>query len=143
MLRVITVKQALRASSQLAATRNPEPSSYVQQIESEWETATPFKEIPGPTRWQLFRGFQKGGQYHQLEMNEVMRLHKQQFGDICLVPGLFGMPSTVVLFNEETFERVYRTEGQWPIRGGSEPVIHYRNNRKDKFFKDCIGLFSK
>ncbi|XP_016952969.1 probable cytochrome P450 12c1, mitochondrial [Drosophila biarmipes] len=141
MLR-LTAKQAMRASSQLAATRNPESSSYVQQIEAEWETAKPFREIPGPTRWQLFRGFQKGGQYHQLELNEVMRLHKQQFGDICLIPGLFGMPSTVVLFNAENFERVYRTEGQWPIRCGSEPVLHYRDNRKDEFFKDCVGLFS-
>jgi len=72
MLRVTTVKQALRASSQLAATRNPEASSYVQQIESEWETAKPFKEIPGLTRWQLFRGFQKGGQYHKLE-SDILR----------------------------------------------------------------------
>ncbi|XP_017011348.2 probable cytochrome P450 12c1, mitochondrial [Drosophila takahashii] len=141
MLR-LSVKHGLRASSQLAATRNPELSSYVQQIESEWESAKPFTEVPGPTRWQLFRGFQKGGQYHQLEMDEMMRLFKKQFGDICLIPGLFGMPSTVFTFNQETFERVYRTEGQWPVRGGSEPVLHYRKNRKDGFFKDCVGLFS-
>ncbi|XP_043646329.1 probable cytochrome P450 12c1, mitochondrial [Drosophila teissieri] len=141
MLR-LTVKHGLRASSQLAATRNPDTSSYVQQLESEWEDAKPFTEIPGPTRWQLFRGFQKGGQYHQLGMDDVMRMYKKQFGDICLIPGLFGMPTTVFSFNVKTFERVYRTEGQWPVRGGAEPVLHYRSKRKDEFFKDCVGLFS-
>lgn len=142
MLR-LTVKHGLRANSQLAATRNPDASSYVQQLESEWEGAKPFTELPGPTRWQLFRGFQKGGEYHQLGMDDVMRLYKKQFGDICLIPGLFGMPSTVFTFNVETFEKVYRTEGQWPVRGGAEPVIHYRNKRKDEFFKNCMGLFGK
>jgi len=76
-------------------------------------------------------------------MDDVMRLYKKQFGDICLIPGLFGMPSTVFTFNVETFEKVYRTEGQWPVRGGAEPVIHYRNKRKDEFFKNCMGLFGK
>uniref|UniRef100_A0A6P4EVS9 Probable cytochrome P450 12c1, mitochondrial n=1 Tax=Drosophila rhopaloa TaxID=1041015 RepID=A0A6P4EVS9_DRORH len=137
-----TVKHGLRASSQLAATKAPESTSYVQQVDSEWESAKPFSEIPGPTRWQLFRGYQKGGQYHQLGMDEVARLYRKQFGDICLIPGLFGMPSTVFSFNAETFERVYRTEGQWPVRGGAEPVLHYRDNRNDGFFKDCVGLFA-
>ncbi|XP_017071986.1 probable cytochrome P450 12c1, mitochondrial [Drosophila eugracilis] len=141
MLR-LTVRHGLRFSSQLAANRSSESSSYIQQLESEWETAKPFGELPGPTRWQLFRGFQKGGQYHQMGMDDVIRSYKKEFGDICLIPGLFGMPSTVFTFNEETFERVYRTEGQWPVRGGSEPVLHYRNNRKDEFFKDCVGLFN-
>ncbi|XP_017041563.1 probable cytochrome P450 12c1, mitochondrial [Drosophila ficusphila] len=141
MLRAI-VKQGLRASSRLAVNRNPDTSSYVQQLEAEWETAKPFSELPGPTRWQIFRGFQKGGQYHQLGMDEVMRLYRKQFGDICLIPGLFGMPSTIFTFNEATFQRIYRTEGQWPVREGAEPVLHYRKNRKDEFFKDCVGLFS-
>ncbi|XP_016982241.1 probable cytochrome P450 12c1, mitochondrial [Drosophila rhopaloa] len=137
-----TMKYSWRASSQLAATKAPESTSYVQQVsDSEWESAKPFSEIPGPTRWQLFRGYQKGGQYHQLAMDELVALYRKQFGDICLVPGLFGMPSTVFTFNAETFERVYRTEGQWPVRRGAEPVLHYRDKRKDGFFKDGVGLF--
>ncbi|XP_017037604.1 probable cytochrome P450 12c1, mitochondrial [Drosophila kikkawai] len=134
-----TVKNGLRASSQLAAIRNPE---QVQQVDPEWETARPFADLPGPTRWQLFRGYQKGGQYHQLDFDELMRLYRKQFGEICMIPGLFGMPSTVIAFNAETFEKVFRTEGQWPVRGGAEPVLHYRENRPDGFFKDCVGLFS-
>ncbi|XP_020809616.1 probable cytochrome P450 12c1, mitochondrial [Drosophila serrata] len=134
-----TVKNGLRTSSQLAAARNPD---QVQQLESEWQLAKPFTELPGPTRWQLFRDYQRGGQYHNLGMEEMMHLYRKQFGDICMIPGLFGMPSTVFAFNAETFEKIYRTEGQWPVRGGAEPVLHYRENRPDGFFKDCVGLFS-
>ncbi|KAH8296842.1 hypothetical protein KR054_011955 [Drosophila jambulina] len=134
-----TVQNGLRTSSQLAFSRNPEE---VQQLDPEWQMAKPFADLPGPTRWDLFRGYQKGGQYHQLGLDEVMRLYRKQFGDICMVPGLFGMPSTVIAFNAETFEKVFRTEGQWPVRGGSEPVLHYRKKRADGFFNDCVGLFS-
>ncbi|KAH8266114.1 hypothetical protein KR038_003488 [Drosophila bunnanda] len=134
-----TVKNGLRTSSQLAAARNPEQT---QHLEPEWERAKPFADLPGPTKWQLFRGYQKGGQYHQLELDEMMRLYRKQFGDICMIPGLFGRPSTVIVFNADTFEKVYRTEGQWPVRDGAEPVLHYREKRPDGFFKDCVGLFS-
>ncbi|XP_022216791.1 probable cytochrome P450 12c1, mitochondrial [Drosophila obscura] len=117
-------------------------SSYMEQLEGEWNTAKPFEEIPGPTRWQLWRGFQKGGEFHHLDMAELMELYQTRFGDMCRVPGLFGMPTTVFTFKVENFERIYRTEGQWPVRGGADPVLHYRANRKDGFFKDCVGLFS-
>ncbi|XP_034658380.1 probable cytochrome P450 12c1, mitochondrial [Drosophila subobscura] len=115
---------------------------YMEQLDGEWNTAKPFAEIPGPTRWQLWRGFQKGGEFHDLDMAQLMDLYQSRFGDLCRVPGLFGMPTTVFTFKVENFERVYRTEGQWPVRGGADPVLHYRANRKDGFFKDCVGLFS-
>ncbi|KAH8286893.1 hypothetical protein KR018_007283 [Drosophila ironensis] len=137
-----TVKHGLRAASQLTATKYTEPSSYVQHLEAEWATAKPFSDLPGPTRWQLWRGYQNGGDYHNLGMDQIMLLYRKKYGDTCLIPGMFGMPSTVITFNEQSFERVFRTEGQWPVREGAEPVLHYRRNRKDGFFKDCVGLFS-
>ncbi|KAH8234977.1 hypothetical protein KR032_007006, partial [Drosophila birchii] len=135
-----TLKTGLRTSSQLAVNRNPQ--EQVQKLDPEWQTAKPFADLPGPTKWQLFRGFQRGGQYYQKGMDELMSLYKKQFGDICLIPGLFGMPTLVIAYNMETFEKVFRTEGQWPRRDGADPVLHYRDNRPDGFFKDCVGLFS-
>ncbi|XP_017139100.1 probable cytochrome P450 12c1, mitochondrial [Drosophila miranda] len=151
MIRRAVVHQGIRAMSSLAGVqviskKNLDPaassSSYMEQLEGEWNTAKPFEEIPGPTRWQLWRGFQKGGEFHHLDMAELMDLYRSRFGDMVRVPGLFGMPTTVFTFKVENFERIYRTEGQWPVRGGADPVLHYRANRKDGFFKDCVGLSS-
>ncbi|KAH8261331.1 hypothetical protein KR044_007182 [Drosophila immigrans] len=118
-------------------------SSYMQQLKAEWQTAKSYNDLPGPSRWQLFRGFLKGGEYTNLDMRELMLLLRKQYGDTFLMPGVFGMADNVVTFNVENFEKAFRTEGQWPDRPGADAVIHYRLNRRDGFFKDCIGLFSR
>ncbi|XP_060660706.1 probable cytochrome P450 12c1, mitochondrial [Drosophila nasuta] len=117
-------------------------SSYMQQLKADWQTAKSYNDLPGPSRWRMFRGFLKGGEFTNLDMRELMFLLRNQYGDTFLLPGVFGMPDNVVTFNVENFEKTYRTEGQWPERPGADVVVHYRNNRPDGFFKDCIGLFS-
>ncbi|KAH8371907.1 hypothetical protein KR093_009269 [Drosophila rubida] len=134
---------AYRCRSTAAAVKmNAGENSYMQQIKSEWQTAKSFTDLPGPSRWQVLRGFLKGGQYTNLDMRELMLLLRKQYGDTFLMPGFFGMADNVVTFNVENFERAFRTEGIWPERPGSDAVVHYRQNRPDGFFKDCIGLFS-
>lgn len=124
-------------------TQNGVDNSYMQQSLTEWKFAKPFEELPGPTRWQMLRGFLKGGEYARLDMRELMLLFRQRYGNTFLMPGLFGMPSNVVTFNVENFEKAYRTEGKWPVRPGADAVLHYRKNRADGFFKDCLGLMGR
>ncbi|XP_034483067.1 probable cytochrome P450 12c1, mitochondrial [Drosophila innubila] len=134
---------AYRWSSSAAALKtNAVDSSYVQQLQAEWKTAKSFKELPGPTRWQMFRGFMNGGEYAKMDMRNLMIYFRELYGDTFLMPGLFGMPNNLVTFNVDNFEKAYRTEGQWPVRPGSEVFVHYREKRADGFFKDCMGLLS-
>ncbi|EDW79018.1 uncharacterized protein Dwil_GK10770 [Drosophila willistoni] len=140
-----------RARSTIAATNinvkvnnghnlNDKSAQFAKQMQTEWRTARDFKELPGPSRWQMWRGFQKNGEYYHLDLFELMLHYRQLYGDIFLLPGLFGMPSNVVTFSIDSFEKIFRTEGQWPVRTGADPVLHYREKRKDGFFKDCMGL---
>ncbi|KAH8410742.1 hypothetical protein KR222_002198 [Zaprionus bogoriensis] len=142
-LRPCSALPCRRWRSTVATTPNTESaadSSYMQQLEAEWKSAKPFDRLPGPSRWQMFRGFLKGGEYAKLDMRELMLLFRHRYGDTFLMPGLFGMPSNVVTFNVDNFEKAFRTEGKWPVRPGSDAIVYYRKNRADGFFRDCVGL---
>ena len=54
--------------------------------------------------------------------------------------GNFGQPDVVLTFNAEDFEKVYRTEGVWPMRIGLHTFDHYRKNVRPEIFKGVGGL---
>ncbi|XP_014102782.2 probable cytochrome P450 12c1, mitochondrial [Bactrocera oleae] len=106
----------------------------------EWQKALPYKSIPRLTRYQMMRGFLKGGEFANLSLNDFVFKCRERLGDIYRLPGVIGQPDSVVLFNVDDFEKVYRTEGMWPSRPGTDAVRYYRQNRKDGFFKETMGL---
>nr|AFH54190.1 cytochrome P450 [Bactrocera dorsalis] len=106
----------------------------------EWQQALPYKSMPRLTRYQLLRGFLKGGEFADLSLNDFIFKCRERLGDIYRLPGVIGQPDSVVLFNVDDFEKVYRTEGIWPKRPGTDAVRYYRENRKDGFFKETMGL---
>lgn len=59
------------------------------------------------------------------------------------LPGLFGRRDVVFAFDPKDFEKVYRTEGQWPIRRGLDTFSHYRQNVRPDVFKNMGGLISE
>uniref|UniRef100_W8BVC2 Putative cytochrome P450 12c1, mitochondrial n=1 Tax=Ceratitis capitata TaxID=7213 RepID=W8BVC2_CERCA len=119
---------------------NVDNKSYVDILDAEWQQALPYKAIPGLTRFQMWRGFMKGGDFANLSMNDLLLKCRERFGDIYRMPGIFGQPPSIVLFNLTDFEKVYRTEGVWPVRPGGEIILHYRSSRKDGFFNETMGL---
>uniref|UniRef100_A0A0K8UE67 Putative cytochrome P450 12c1, mitochondrial n=2 Tax=Bactrocera latifrons TaxID=174628 RepID=A0A0K8UE67_BACLA len=106
----------------------------------EWQQALPYKSMPRLTRYQMLRGFLKGGEFADLSLNDFVFKCRERLGDIYRLPGVIGQPDSVVLFNVDDFEKVYRTEGIWPSRPGTDAVRYYRENRKDGFFKETMGL---
>lgn len=58
------------------------------------------------------------------------------------LPGIFGRRDVVFAFDPKDFERVYRTEGQWPIRRGLDTFSHYRQNVRPDVYKNMDGLIS-
>ncbi|TMW47152.1 hypothetical protein DOY81_007770 [Sarcophaga bullata] len=119
---------------------NLEPS-YVTSLQEEWSTAKPFKSIPGPSKFQIFRGFMKGGEFYDLSFVDVLNLCRQRYGDIFYMPGLFGLNSNLITFNLDDHQKIFRTEGPYPVRPGNELLTYYRLLRKDDFYgEEYLGV---
>ncbi|XP_061393813.1 probable cytochrome P450 12c1, mitochondrial [Musca vetustissima] len=125
----------LKASTKRYTT-GLENSDGNSSLEQEWQAAKPFKELPGPSKFELFRGFLKGGEFHGKPFDAVMRVCRQRYGDIYLLPGMFGLPTNLVSFNLADHEKVFRTEDSYPARPGLEAVTYYRLSQKNSMYSE-------
>uniref|UniRef100_A0A1I8NRH0 Cytochrome P450 n=1 Tax=Stomoxys calcitrans TaxID=35570 RepID=A0A1I8NRH0_STOCA len=116
-------------------------TSYVNDLQKEWQAAKPFPAVPGPTRFQMVRGFMKGGEFHDKPFDALLRLFRERYGDIFLMPGMFGQNTNLITFNLKDHEKVFRTEGAYPFRPGNELALEYRLARKDDLYdEDNLGV---
>ncbi|XP_065358585.1 probable cytochrome P450 12c1, mitochondrial [Calliphora vicina] len=116
-------------------------TSYANSLKEEWSGAKPFDSVPGLSKFQKFRGFMKGGEFHNLSFVDVLSLLRKRYGDIYYMPGLFGSSSNLITFNLDDHEKIFRTEGTYPVRPGNELVKYYRLSRKDNFYaEECLGV---
>lgn len=104
------------------------------------ENARPFEEIPGPTRFQLIRGVLPGGIFHGHSLKEFGSILRKQYGDLIKIPGTFGVPSIIMSFNPDHFEKVFRTEGIWPFRRPLGSFSYFRENIQKEFYGEYSGL---
>ncbi|XP_073839138.1 probable cytochrome P450 12c1, mitochondrial [Musca autumnalis] len=111
-------------------------NSYGSALAAEWQQAKPFKSIPGPTKLQVLRGFMKGGDFHGIPFDTFINLCRQRYGDIYLLPGMFGQNTNVITFNLNDYEKIFRTEGPYPVRPGNEIIFEYRLARKDDLYDE-------
>lgn len=106
--------------------------------------AKPFKELPGPSRLQMFRSFMKGGEFAGFPFDKVLSTCRERYGDIFLLPGAIGQPTNLITYNVKDFEKIFRTEGAYPIRPGLEVMTHYRLSKKDNFYsEEYLGVAGK
>lgn len=95
--------------------------------------ARPYEEIPGPKPlWFLgnaFRFLPIIGEYRDNSAINQFRTIQKQFGDIVRMDGLPSGRRTVCLFSPTLIEKMYRTEGTWPIRIAMQSLHEYRMNR--------------
>lgn len=68
---------------------------------------------------------------------------RDEYGLVAKLPGTFGRRDLILSFDPKDFEKVYRTEGQWPERKGLDSFIHYRKNVRPDVFKNMGGLVSE
>lgn len=71
------------------------------------------------------------------------RAMRNDFGDVVRIPGLLGRADTLLAFKPCIFEKVFRTEGQFPRRRGLETFIYYRKKWRPEIFGDTGGLLSE
>uniref|UniRef100_A0A182ISW4 Uncharacterized protein n=1 Tax=Anopheles atroparvus TaxID=41427 RepID=A0A182ISW4_ANOAO len=120
-----------------------QPAKAEEAIDQEWETAKPFSSLPGPNVWQLFRGFSKGGRYADISLVEVHKRMREDYGPIFRMPGMMGRRDIVMSFNPDDFEKVFRTEGTWPVRRGMDSMTYYRQKVRPEVFGEMGGLVSE
>ncbi|XP_055902448.1 cytochrome P450 CYP12A2-like [Eupeodes corollae] len=106
----------------------------------EWSQAKPFTTIPGPTKFQLIRGFLPGGVFHKTSLNDFAVLVRQMYGDLALVPGVFGKKDILMSYNPDDFRTAIRSEGVWPRRRLMETLSYHRSVHRKDDFNDMIGL---
>uniref|UniRef100_A0A182T0T9 Uncharacterized protein n=1 Tax=Anopheles maculatus TaxID=74869 RepID=A0A182T0T9_9DIPT len=126
-----------RSTVQAQATQ---PNSGEGVIDPEWTTAKPYKCIPGPSVWQLVTGFAKGGRYAELNLVELHYHLREEYGDLYRIPGWMGRPDILMSFSPEDFEKIYRTEGQWPVRRSFDCMAYYRQQVRPEIFGETNGL---
>lgn len=129
-----------RQNYAVAATVNAEPA--LQQDES-WSKARPYKDIPGPSKWELTKLFRPGGQLDGAEFDDVQLEFKNRYGNLCKLPGLMGKSDVVFIYEPEDIEKVYRTEGQYPIRRGLDTNEYYRKVHRKDLFQKTAGLVAE
>lgn len=68
---------------------------------------------------------------------------QSEYGLLARFPGMLGRRDVLISFDPQDFERVYRTEGQWPLRRGLELFTYYRKNVRPDLFQNMGGLISE
>ncbi|XP_055381402.1 uncharacterized protein LOC129611988 [Condylostylus longicornis] len=119
---------------------NHNETNLNSKFETEWETAKPYEKIPGPTRVQLLRWFMPGGKYHNISLQKVHKLMYKEYGVILKMPGFLGKRDVVLTFDPIDFEKVFRTEGTWPVRRGLDIIAYYRIIKQKELFEGAEGL---
>ncbi|XP_011292420.3 probable cytochrome P450 12c1, mitochondrial [Musca domestica] len=114
--------------------------SYTSILQEEWQQAKSFKSIPGPKKFQLIRDFMSGGDFHGKTFDSVLRMCRQRYGDVYLMPGMFGKQTNLITFNLADHEKIFRTEGPHPLRPGNEIIFDYRLQRKNDGLYDAENL---
>ncbi|XP_055919790.1 probable cytochrome P450 12b2, mitochondrial [Eupeodes corollae] len=134
-------RMSVQVSAKLSNTENgPKEAS---KLDREWLKAKDFSEIPGPSTFKLLSHYLPGGKLHNSNLIDFYKLLRDEYGDISQVKGIMGKPNVVFTYNPADIEKVYRTEGVWPIRVGLETFTYYRKKIRPDVFKNVGGLVSE
>ncbi|XP_065365991.1 probable cytochrome P450 12a4, mitochondrial [Calliphora vicina] len=110
---------------------------------TEWLSGKKFESIPGPSKYQILRAFMPGGKFYKKSFIEFNRQLRSQYGDIFLVPGLFGKRDVLFTYNPKDYQQVFRTEGIYPMRRGFDIIQYHRKELKKDIFKHAVGLVAE
>lgn len=83
------------------------------------------------------------GQYHNIELAELHRALRAEYGDLIKFPGLFGNKGVIFSYLPTDFEHMFRTEGIWPLRRGMATFDHYRKHIRPDLFAESGGLLNE
>ncbi|EDS34542.1 cytochrome P450 [Culex quinquefasciatus] len=103
----------------------------------------PYNKIPGPSVTMMLSGILFQGQTKDLSIMDMHRIMRDSYGDLVRVPGVLGRKDTLMSFSPDDYEKLFRTEGQWPNRRGMDTFVYYRNKVRPDVFKGMGGLVNE
>ncbi|NP_001306761.1 cytochrome P450 12B4 [Ceratitis capitata] len=106
------------------------------RTDAEWLNAKSYKEIPGPSIFELLRTQFPGGALYKTNIKEMEDYFRKRYGDILRFKGTLGKIDTVFTFNPADFETVYRNETIWPVRLGVDSLTYYRVSNQGRAWGD-------
>lgn len=72
----------------------------------------------------------------------MLKILRDQYGDIYRMKGIQGKPDIVFTYNPDDFEVTYRNEGIWPKHSGLESFTYYRKEKRPDVYHGVGGLVS-
>ncbi|KAH8292309.1 hypothetical protein KR054_008261 [Drosophila jambulina] len=107
----------------------------------EWLQAKPFEEIPRVNVLSMFAKIAlPGGKYKNLELMDMFKAMQEDYGDLFFLGGMLGSPAVLMTHNPKDFEVVFRNEGVWPLRPGSDTLRYHRTVHRKDFFQGVEGV---
>ncbi|KAH8417248.1 hypothetical protein KR222_007047 [Zaprionus bogoriensis] len=107
----------------------------------EWQQARPFEEMPHASKLSMTYNMAfPGGKYRNMGLSQLVLAVREDYGDILRMPTIFGSTPMVSTYNPKDFEVVYRHEGIWPHRPGSDTMRYHREEFRKDFFQGVEGL---
>lgn len=109
---------------------------------SEWQQARPFSEVPRDGVLKFARQLLPGGRYYNLDSAQLVKAMQKDYGNIYIMPGMFGRPDALYTHSPLDFERVFRNEGAWPMRPNSVTLRYHRNKLRADFYENVEGILA-
>ncbi|XP_014364516.2 cytochrome P450 CYP12A2 [Papilio machaon] len=106
----------------------PNATESVQSLKS-WD------EIPGPSKLPFISSlhhFLPMGSFYNIDGFELLDKLYKTYGPIVRLPGLFGSPDIVIIYDAESIAYILRSENLTPKRPGFQSLEHYRKEYKKK-----------
>ncbi|XP_013161641.1 PREDICTED: cytochrome P450 CYP12A2-like [Papilio xuthus] len=116
-------------------------TSVTNVISDATESIQPLKswdEIPGPSKLPIIstlHHFLPMGSFYKIGGYEFFDKLYKTYGPITRLPGFFGSPDVVILYDAESIAHILRSENLMPKRPGFQSLEHYRKEYKKKHGK--------
>ncbi|KAH8321783.1 hypothetical protein KR067_000968, partial [Drosophila pandora] len=102
--------------------------------------AKPYSEIPRPGKLEFLRAFMPGGEFHDYSIVDYATAMRNRYGDIFIIPGMFGRKDWVTTFSTKDIEMVFRNEGVWPKRDTFASFTYFRKHIRPDVYGESVGL---
>ncbi|XP_033255174.1 probable cytochrome P450 12a4, mitochondrial [Drosophila miranda] len=137
----LSIIQAHKAALSVSSPLRWQTTAAVAEPRNDagWLQARPFDQIPSTTFLSTVRNFMPGGKYSKLDIVKLFKALQDDYGNILYLQGMMGGTSYLMTHNPKDFEVVFRNEGVWPHRPGSDTLRYHRKTHRKDFFQGVEG----
>lgn len=81
-----------------------------------------------------------GGEFYDYSIVDYATAMRNRYGDIFIIPGMFGKKDWVTTFSTKDIEMVFRNEGVWPNRDTFASFTYFRKHIRPDIYGETVGL---